>query len=96
MKKTKVTIELSEEQVESLTKFCLAQTKPEVNPVTGQQMQVPMYESVQDLIIQAVQATVINTSMQLYPPASALADLRIVKEAQERLALRAKPVLAGS
>jgi hypothetical protein len=90
----RIVIKLTPEQAEAVERFRAEQTKAETNPVTGQQMMVPIYESVEDMIVQTIGATILCTALNRFPPAAAMQDLADIKRVQDRMARRAMPELA--
>jgi hypothetical protein len=92
----KITIRLSDDQEESLARFWALQSVQETSPVDGQPMSVNPYQSVEDLVIQTVQATVVKTAMDRCPPAAGMKDLQDLAKLRERIAARTKVELDKS
>lgn len=89
-----ITIRLTDEQEESLTRFWNQQSQPQISPVDGQQMFVNPYSSVEDLIVQTVQATVVKTAIDRCPPVAAMEDLEAMAALKAKMADRAKVSIA--
>jgi hypothetical protein len=90
----RIVIKLTAEQAEAVERFRAEQVRPETNPATGQQMMVPIYETVEDMIVQTIGATILSTALNRFPPAAAMQDLLDIKRVQDRMAKRAMPELA--
>jgi hypothetical protein len=89
-----ITIKLTDEQEESLTRFWNQQSQPQTSPVDGQQMFVNPYVSVEDLIVQTVQATVVKTAIDRCPPTAAMKDLEDMQKLRDKMSARTKVELA--
>lgn len=88
-----IVIELTDAQVEALESFLSTQTEQVPNPVTGNVSMRPKYSSVEDFVLSQT-AIYVGNAMQMYPPASAQADIEAIRAAQQRIADLAKPSLA--
>lgn len=85
-----ITLNLNDDQVESLTRFWHQQDRRETSPIDGSQVTVNAFADVTDLVVQHLQATLVRTAMELCPPASAKADMDAMQALKLKLADKIK------
>lgn len=90
----KIEIELTDAQVEALDAFLSTQLDQIPNPISGNVSMRPKYPTIQDFALSHF-GIVVGNAMQMFPPAAVEADVRLIKDAQDRIAGLSKPTLAA-